>query len=211
MKLKQTVAIVDDHSLFAKSLTVLVNSFADFEVVYHAKNGKQLIDWLLVVEKIPDIILLDVNMPVFSGLKTMKYVHNHFPNLKVLALSMDNEDETIITMLRNGARGYLLKDIDPEILEKALIAVAANGFYNSNMLDYGKAHRPSVPSVKLKKREIEFLKWVCTEKTYKEIAQEMFLSPKTIDGYRENLFEKLNVKSRVGMVLFAIKNKIIKI
>ncbi|MCV6629005.1 MAG: response regulator transcription factor [Flavobacteriaceae bacterium] len=209
--MKHTVTIVDDHSLFAKSLTVLVNSFTDFRVVYHAKNGKQFLDWIAHQKNTPDIVLLDVNMPVLNGLETMSLLYEQFPNLKVLILSMDDDDETIIRMLRRGARGYLLKDIDPEILQSALLAVASNGFYNAENKNYNFRETELIPKIIFKKREIEFLKWVCTEKTYKEIAQEMFLSPKTIDGYRENLFEKLNVRSRVGLVLYAIKNKIINI
>ncbi len=210
--MKHSVVIVDDHSLFAKSLKILVDSFDDFEVVYHATNGKKLLDWLELTNQRPDVILLDINMPVLNGMDTMKVLCERFSKLKVLALSMDDEDETVIKMLRNGAKGYLLKDIDPEVLKEALSSVIHQGFYTSERITNEIFH-VAIPKteLKLKVREKEFLKWACTEKTYKEIASEMFLSPKTVDGYREALFEKCNVKSRVGLVLYAIKNNIIEI
>lgn len=211
---KHNVVIVDDHQLFAGSLEGLVNSYPNYEVAYHTLNGKELIDKLEATNRNPDLILLDINMPIMNGIETMEWLKQNRPDIKVLALSMEDDEDTIIKMLRHGAKGYLLKDIEPLVFKQALDDVMDKGFYYSDKvsntllgsLDGGNSDR-----VKLKEREIEFLKLACTEKTYKEIAGEMFLSPKTIDGYREALFEKLEVRSRIGLVLYCIKNKIYRV
>lgn len=206
-----SVAIVDDHQLFANILETLINTFENFHVLYYAKTGADFINKLKDENNIPDVVLMDINMPGMSGIDTMTVVNEKYPSVKAIALTMETDDETIVRMLQAGARGYLSKDIDPEMLKTSLREVAEKGFYYSERTRevlfssiYNK--KDSTPVV-LKEREIEFLKQVCTEKTYKEIASEMFLSPKTIDGYREALFEKLSIKSRVGLAIYAIKNK----
>jgi len=208
-----SIVIVDDHALFAQALKTLINTFDKYNVLYHVKNGEELVEKLKSPENIPDICLLDINMPVMNGIETMQWLTRHKPQIKGLALSMDDEETTVIRMLRAGAHGYLLKDINPAVLQDAFRDVLEKGFYYSDKITntvLSSLHRAEEETV-LKDREIEFLKYVCTEKTYKEIAGEMFLSPKTIDGYREALFEKLQIKSRVGLVIYAIKNKIYKV
>jgi DNA-binding NarL/FixJ family response regulator len=214
MKNNFTVVIVDDHSLFAQALENLINSFSNFKVLYHVKNGQEFIRKLADKENIPNLALIDINMPVMNGIETTQWLTKNCPSVNVIALSMDDEEQTIIRMLRAGARGYLLKDISPATLQEAFKDVIEKGFYHSNCITntvLSSLHRAKDSEYQLKDREIEFLKWVCTEKTYKEIASEMFLSPKTIDGYRESLFEKLQIKSRVGLAIYAIKNKIYKV
>lgn len=212
--MKYKVVIIDDHILFAQALQTLVNTFDNFTVLSHARNGEEFLH-LLNNNLQPDIALMDINMPVMNGIETMRWINKNKPDLKVLALSMDDDEDTIITMLRAGAKGYLLKDINPGVLEDALKEVVTKGFYYSDRITntvLRSLHQSGEQSPQhLKDREIEFLKLVCTEKTYKEIASEMILSPKTIDGYREALFEKLQVRSRVGLVLYAIKNKLFKV
>ncbi|MGS2764486.1 response regulator [Sinomicrobium sp. M5D2P9] len=212
---KNGIAIVDDHLLFAQSLTSLVTTLDKYEVLFHSLNGEDFIHKLNTLSKIPDLVLLDINMPVMDGLETMAWIKENNPALKVLALSMDDREETIIKMLRMGARGYLLKDIHPDIFEKAIEDVLAKGFYFSdritNTILDSIDRKENSSGLHLKEREVQFLKLACTERTYKEIAEDMFLSPKTIDGYREVLFEKLEVKSRIGLVLYAIKNKLIEV
>lgn len=212
---KNDIAIVDDHLLFAQSLTSLVSTFEKYNVLFHAPNGKEFITEMENRKETPDVVLLDINMPVMDGLETMAWIKEHYPDLKVLALSMDDREETIIKMLRLGARGYLLKDIHPNIFEKAIEDVLTKGFYFSdkitNTILDSIDKKDNSNELRLKDREMEFLKLACTERTYKEIADDMFLSPKTIDGYREVLFEKLEVKSRIGLVLYAIKNKLIEV
>ena len=213
--MKYSVAIVDDHILFAQALQTLVNTFDNFTVLSHARNGEELLHQLTTNAVQPDIALMDINMPVMNGIETMQWISKNKPEIKVLALSMDDDEGTIIKMLRAGAKGYLLKDINPGVLEEALKEVATKGFFYSDRITntvLKSLHQTDEHSPQhLKDREIEFLKLVCTEKTYKEIAGEMILSPKTIDGYREALFEKLQVRSRVGLVLYAIKNKLYKL
>ncbi len=212
------VAIVDDHNLFADSLKGLINNFKNFEVQYCLTNGQELIDNLTPKSDFPDIILLDINMPVMNGIQTMTWLYKNQPSLKVLALSMEDNEETIIKMLRNGAKGYLLKDIHPEELENALNQVIEKGFYYTEKVSdslISSLHLPSdeIDNSKfdLNDKEKKFLKLACTDKTYREIADVMFLSPKTIDGYRENVFKKFKVGNRIGLVLYAIKNGFIEV
>lgn len=212
MKTTNKIIIVDDHLLFSQSLKLLINSFEDFEVVNSFENGKEFINHLQEnPDTIVDLVLLDVNMPILDGLSTIKWIKENQPNLNVIALSVNNDDETIIKMITNGAKGYLLKDTTPKIFHEAIIAVIEKGFYFTELVSSILINRIDNDSKKiiLKEKELIFLKLACSEKTYKEIADEMCLSPKTIDGYRESLFEKLEIKTRIGLVLYAIKNKIV--
>ncbi len=209
--MKKTILIVDDHTLFAQSLQGLVNSFQEYEVIKVLKNGQELLDYFNANNKRPDILLLDIRMPIMDGVATMSWLKEHFPEQKTLALTMEHDEEIIIKMIRMGCRGYLLKDIEPEEFLFALESVNSSGYYFSEEIVEVMDHPSTKNYGDLTNREMEFLNHACSEKTYKEVAEEMNLSPKTIDGYRESLFSKLQVKSRVGMVLFAVKNEIVKI
>lgn len=213
-EMNKTIIIVDDHVLFAKSLLGLVNSFPGFTVIEILKNGQELIDYLQANNVQPDIILLDLKMPVLNGIETMTWLRKHLPEQKTLALSMEDDENFILKMIRLGCRGYLLKDIEPKEFLKALNAVVESGYYfNSEVSEAlnNYNHIEKIEFAPLTKREMEFLQYACSEMTYKEVADKMNLSPKTIDGYRENLFSKLHVKSRVGMVIFAIKNEMCEV
>lgn len=213
-KNKYKVAIVDDHELFASSLRTLIDSFSDFETIFHLKNGRELQKKLKISKKIPDVLLLDVNMPVMNGFETAEWLSHFYPDIRFLALTMDDDEFTVLKMLRLGAKGYLLKEMQPEDLYTALKEVIDYGYYHtarvSNILvrslnsDYHQ-------SLDLKENELTFIKFACTEMTYREIAEKMFLSPKTIDGYRQELFNRFDIKNRVGLVIFALKNNIVKI
>ncbi|WP_044399539.1 response regulator transcription factor [Lacinutrix sp. Hel_I_90] len=209
------VVIVEDHILLSQAISALVSSFEHFDVLYLCKNGKELVTKLKTPENIPDIVLMDVNMPIMNGIETTQYLKEHYPNVKVIALSVEEEEDTIIKMLRAGAKGYLLKDVEKSILETALNEVISQGYYHtkdvSNILVNTLSEEYKSSKNVLKERELEFLKLLCTELTYKEIADKMFLSPKTIDGYRDALFSKLEVKNRIGLVVYAIKHKIFKV
>src|SRR5680860_618554 len=200
------VAIVDDHTLFSKALGDLVDKFDDFEVQYFSKNGKECIDRISSSPSPPDIILMDINMPIMNGIEATQYLTDHFPDIKVVGLSMNDDVSHIIHMLRAGAKGYLVKDISPFVLERALKEVATRGFYYSenvtNSLVSSIQEKDDPDKLKFKENELIFMKLACTQKTYKEIAAEMYLSPKTIDGYREALFHRLGVRSRIGLVLY---------
>ncbi|MFM8744451.1 MAG: response regulator [Cytophagales bacterium] len=212
---KIRVGIVDDHQLFTKSLTMLINSFLRFQVVLEASNGKDLQKKLNSMSPLPQILLIDVNMPLMNGLATAEWVAKAYPSLKMVALSMNDEEETIIQMFRAGCSAYLFKDIEPTELERALDEVHAIGYFNpgSHSADYEeikeateKNHHPDF-SV----REREFLKLCCSELTYKEISQRMAISQNTVDSYRETMFKKLKVNSRTAMVLKALRKKLIKV
>ncbi|MFT3794692.1 response regulator [Flavobacterium sp.] len=207
------ITIVDDHLLFSQSLSFLIGSFKEFAVVGNYGNGKEFIQALATADPMPDIVLLDVNMPIMDGVETMKWLKANRPELKVIALSVNDDEDTIIRMITNGAKGYLLKDTHPKTLYEALLETHNKGFYYSEMVSGLLVNQLGNHGnkVTLKEREVEFIKLACTEKTYKEIASGMCLSPKTIDGYRESLFQKLEIKTRIGLVLYAIKNKIVAV
>jgi len=212
---KCRVAIVDDHLLFAESLGKLINTFSNFEVCYHAKNGKELQSMFEIADVVPQVILLDINMPVMDGYETAKWLKENHADIHVLALSMEDDESAVLKMLHNGAKGYLLKDIHPNKLEDALTETIEKGFYHSDKVASALLHAlhgsSKKDAVKFKENELIFLKLACSERTYKEIAGVMHLSPKTIDGYRQELFRKLNIKNRVGLVLYAMKNNIVQI
>jgi len=212
---KYRIIIVDDHLLFSQSLELLINSFEKLEVIRSFQNGKDFIKFQLENKHIPvDLVLMDVNMPVMNGVDTMSWIKENKPDLKVIALSVNEEEDVILKMIRLGTRGYLLKDTSPKIFEKALLMTIEQGYFFTEMVSkllVGGINKPFEEDAKtqLKGKELEFVKLACTEKTYKEIADQMNLSPKTIDGYRENVFVKIDVKNRIGLVLYAIKNKLI--
>ena len=209
---KYSVVIVDDHTLLSQAIAVMVNTFDKFKVLYTCKNGKELIEKFSESPKnIPDIVLMDINMPIMNGIETTNWITKNHPLVNVIALSVEDEEMTILKMLRVGAKGYLLKDVEKKILEHALIEVMDVGFYHSKNVANILVKSLSLSkrdSTLIKENELIFMKFACTELTYKEIADKMFLSPKTIDGYRDSLFDKLGVRNRVGLVIYAIKNKI---
>lgn len=211
--MKNKIAIVDDHTLLSQAIGNLVESFDDFETDGIFKNGQELINALNNKEINPKIILMDVNMPVLNGIETTKIVSKEFPSISILALSVDEEENTIIHMLKSGAKGYLSKDIQKDILHLALTTTLNQGFFHTqNVTDalLGSLKKKNEFD-ELKEREIEFIQLACSDLTYREIADKMFLSPKTIDNYRDAVFSKLNIKNRVGLVLFAIKSGIYQV
>ncbi|TFF37263.1 response regulator transcription factor [Mucilaginibacter psychrotolerans] len=210
MKIK--IGIADDQQLFLRSLSNLISSFNDFEVVVEALNGQELLKNLAALSTLPDIILIDVQMPVMDGPTTVREITLKHPELATVALSMKEDDHSVLSMLRAGCSAYLLKDVHPRELERALIEVRNTGYYNSDIsgVNYRRLlRRQENDEIKLTEREKTFLKLACSDFTYKEIASKMFLSEKTIDGYRESLFQKLNVKSRTGMALEAIRQNLV--
>ena len=211
------IAIVDDHTLFRNGVASLLSELTEIEVLFNAANGKEMID-KLVPDVLPQVILMDINMPVMNGYESTEWLKKHYPGVKVLALSMFEDDTPIIGMIKSGASGYLLKESGTADLVLAIQTVVNHGFYLNNLVS-GKLirsvqdDRPEVQGKvnQLSAKEIKFLELCCSELTYKEIAAAMNLSPHTIDNYREILFQKLDLKSRTGLVLFAIKNQLIKV
>ena len=208
------IVIVDDHQLFSNALKGLVSNFKEFNVLTVLNDGAEVVTYFSDKNnQVPDVVLMDIQMPRMNGIEATKWLTKKAPKVKVLALSMECEEATILAMLRAGAKGYLLKDINPAILEHAINEVHLNGFYYTENVTTTllHAHQNSYNKHKvvLKDKELTFLKFCCSEMTYKEIAEKMFLSPKTLENYRESLFEKLEVKTRIGLVLYAIKEKIV--
>jgi DNA-binding NarL/FixJ family response regulator len=208
------VAIADDQQLFLKSLSVLIENFNGIQVVAEALNGSELLNKLAGLKELPDILLVDVNMPVMDGVQTVQRVSELYPSIRCAALSIKDDDTTVISMIKAGCCSYLLKDIHPADLEKALGEIYTVGYYNADIANINY-RRLIINATKnefnISVKERAFLKLACSDLTYQQIAAEMHLSAKTIDGYRASLFEKLNVKSRVGLALEALKLKIIQI
>jgi DNA-binding NarL/FixJ family response regulator len=214
-----SVALVDDHELLRSGLAGLINSFPEFKVVFEAGNGKEFIE-KVDMQHPPEIVLLDITMPVMDGYETALWIKNKLPDTKVLVLSMLSNDMAIIRMLRNGVKGYILKESKPEIFKQALDSVKNNDFYvnelvRNKLINYvtneeGTADNTSM-LLNITEGEAQFLRWLCLDKSYKEIAQEMFVSVRTIDSHRDNLFKKLEINTRVGLVVFAIKHGIVNI
>jgi DNA-binding NarL/FixJ family response regulator len=214
---KKTIVIVDDHVLVAKAIASLIDQMERYEVVYEAENGLQFVEWLKKRKQMPDIVLLDINMPKMNGYETAAWLKGNRPEILAIALTMFNDEPSIINMIKAGVSGYLLKDIHPVELERALDFVVEKGFYYSEWVanrlvrSFTDDNSPGQLNAKLTDKERHFLNLVCSEMTYKEIAHEMGLSTRTVEGYRDHLFTKLNVKSRVGLVLYAIKTQLFQV
>jgi DNA-binding NarL/FixJ family response regulator len=212
---KISIGIADDQQLFVKSVSMLINTFDDFSIVTDGLNGKELMQKLANADTLPDIILLDVNMPVMDGVETAQAITKQYPLIKLVALTIREDDTTIISMIKAGCCAYLLKDIHPDELEKALKAIHDTGYYNADVanINYRRllVYQQKKDAQKLTKKELEFIKLACSELTYKQIAAQLHLAERTIDGYRESVFEKLNVQSRVGMALEAIRTGLVTI
>jgi DNA-binding NarL/FixJ family response regulator len=217
----QTVklVLVDDHKLFRRGLISLIEMVSkDYVILFEAASGEEL-QRKIDKSNTPDIVLMDVNMPGMDGFACMQWLKDNYPDVKVLVVSMIEKEETIVRMLKLGARGYLCKDVEPQELGEALQAVATKGFYYTDFITGKLVHSlqtdrldaQMVSASLMNDREKEFIQLACSEMTYNEIAGKMFLSPKTIDGYRNSLFEKLKVRSRVGLVLYAIRNRIVRV
>jgi DNA-binding NarL/FixJ family response regulator len=210
--MKNSIVIVDDHILIAKALSGIISNYEAFEVSFECENGRELIEKLKSKINIPAIILLDISMPIMDGFETALWLKENHPEIKIMALSMQDDDQSVIKMIKNGAHGYLLKNTNPVVLEKALIKLMSDGFYYPewaskivfSSLNHQSQSNECIP--KLSDREKEFLKYSTSEMNYKEIAEKMFCSPRTVENYRDNLFEKLDLKSRVGLAVFALKN-----
>lgn len=211
MKIK--IGLIDDHTLFLKSLSSLIATMEEIEVVLEAINGEELIKKINGTAFLPDILLIDVDMPVMNGVQTAAWVRAHFPQVHMVALSMKDEDKAIIHMIQAGCCAYLLKDIHPFELERALKEIQEKGFYNSDVKQRNYARLISGAKEKitlqLTENELQFLQLACSDLTYKQIADKMHKAERTVDGYRERLFDKLQVQSRVGMVLEAIHQKLV--
>ena len=220
--LNMRLALVDDHKLFRKGMLSLIERVCgNCLISFEADNGLDLQQKINATNQ-PDIILMDINMPGMDGFEAVEWLNINFPLVKTLVVSMVEKEESIVKMLKLGVKGYLSKDVEPNVLGEALTAIMNKGFYYTDFitgklvhaLQNGNGNNASQNGglhESLSAREMEFLQWACSELTYNEIAAKMFLSPKTIDGYRNACFEKLHVKSRVGIAMYAVKHGLIKV
>ncbi len=206
------IVLVDDHRLFRSGIASLIQSMQGYTVMYEASNGVELSNKLTPKTR-PDIILLDINMPQMNGMDTAKWLKDNHPDVKVIVLSMFEDADKVLAMLKLGVKGYLLKDSEPAEFAQALNRVANNEVYYPPFVTRHLVHsfNNEPDKIKLNQRELEFLRLAGSELTYKEIADQMCVSARTVDGYRDQLFDKLQIKSRVGLVLYAIKNKLIEV
>jgi len=207
------IALADDHAILRKGVAEILSKFDNMSVTLEAGNGKELLAKMETAAIIPDVCIVDINMPEMNGYETAAEIKKRWPQVKILALSMYDTELNVIKMLRNGANGYILKDSDPEELRFAISEVYRHGFYHSELVTGRMLHiihdSENRVNVEMNDRESQFLKLCCTELTYKEIADQMYLSPRTIDGYREALFKKLNITTRTGLAMYAIKSGIV--
>jgi len=220
-------AIIDDHQLFRSGVRMALKNSEYLQLQFEAESGKKLVDRLthLKQEDIPDVITLDIQMPEMDGLEALDWLKLHMPQIKVLMLTMHNSPEMILQSIKAGANGFLTKNASSEEIINAIVSIYQTGFYcsprvgevlfseihNGNFLFKRLVRDPNIARVweSLSERERTFVLYACTELTYQEIALKMGLSPKTIDGYRDKVFESFNVKTRVGIVLFAIHHQLI--
>ncbi len=209
--MKYSVVIVDDHVLIANALKSIISKFQQFEVSYICENGLEFQEEIKT-RKLPDLVLLDISMPIMNGFETAKWLKESYPDILIMALSMEDDEQSLIKMIKNGAKGYMLKNIHPGELEKGLNRLVEKGHFFPDWATSKVFTSISDDTInvdlknKLSEREIEFLKYTTSEMTYKEISEKMFCSPRTIENYRDSLFEKLELKSRVGLAVYALKN-----
>jgi DNA-binding NarL/FixJ family response regulator len=208
---KKSIGLADDHKLLRSALASMINSFGDYEVILEASNGIELLDKLNAIK--PHIILLDFNMPEMNGLEAAVELKVKHPDIHVLMLSMFDTELMLIKLLQAGVKGFMKKDVHPSEMLYAINSVHENGFYYSAQTSSKLAglfrdndNNPTLNKILMSETEIEFLKLSCTEMTYKEIASAMKINPRSIDGIRDTLFTRLDIKSRVGLAMYAIKH-----
>jgi two-component system, NarL family, invasion response regulator UvrY len=213
-----TVILADDHILLRDALGNLINSFEQFTVTQLCANGQELIQ--AITEKgVPDIIIVDLNMPILDGYKTTEWLAKKHPACKILILTMYDSDIALIRLLQLGVRGFLKKDIHPNELLHAIKTVVEDGYYYPTatgnkmaaLFAKDKYNQFNFEKSNLSATEIEFIQLASSDKTYKEIAMEMKISTRNVDNLRDTLFEKLSIKSRVSLAIFAIKNGLVNL
>lgn len=214
---KIRIALVDDHKLIRAGMRVLLEQMDDFKIVIEAANGEELLNRLPKTRV--DVVLLDIDMPVLDGIETTKILQEKFPRIKIIMLSLHDEDRFIIHLMELGASGYLLKDAEPEEVEKAIRTVnGGERYFNDtvNKVMFRKATNKTVRNAKtfnqkvdLSEREISILSLICEGLTNAQIAEEINLSQRTIEGYRLKMLNKLEVKNTAGLVAYAIKNYLV--
>ena len=210
------VAIADDHKIFRKGVILSLRPYHNIKFVLEAENGEELIQG--VASANPDVILMDLKMPVKDGIEATKYLNKHYPAIRILILTMYEDERFVGHLMDSGANGYLLKSTDPEEIKRAITDVMRTGFYLNNFVNrvlikknYARQKfNPNLNSeVIISDREKEVLSLVCMEYTAQEIAQKMDISSRTVEAIKDRLMERFGVKNSVGLVFFAMKNSLI--
>lgn len=211
------IAVVDDHGLYRQGLINLIHALSqDFNVTMQASNGREFLDSLASGQH-PDIALVDIDMPIMNGFETAERLKKHYPQIHILIITMSDDEQSLVKMLKLGVKGFLSKDVDPDELKKAIITVSRGELHDDTRLSERMIHAlqnepiTPLPTVHFPEKELEFVKLCCTEMTYKEIASTLNVSPKTVDGYRASAFDRIGTKSRVGVVMYALKHRIVQI
>ncbi|MBN8836674.1 MAG: response regulator transcription factor [Sphingobacteriia bacterium] len=203
--------LIDDHAMFRKALANYIAAYDEFTVIFEAGSGKELMQYFKT-GKIPDIILLDIKMPDMDGFAVAEWLKKNYPQIKVLAISSDDDGVSISKIIRSGAKGFLSKNLEPDDLYQALKSLLKGNYYlpQTHLNDMVEAMHSNkdlaATDYSFSQNEREFLKWACTDLSYKEIAEKMFVSARTVEDYRDSLYKKLNVHSRQELAIFAVKN-----
>jgi DNA-binding NarL/FixJ family response regulator len=220
-KTKKRLAVVDDHYLFRQGLISLLDEFKEFEVMMEASNGKDLLDQMKEASQkkkpLPEIILLDIQMPVMDGIDTTVRLRKRYPKTKIIILTMHDETEMIVHLIEKGANGFLPKNEDIERVVDAIYSVMEIGYYFndrvSKALVKGLVNTekilPTFCSANLTEQDLSIMTLICKEFTNKEIAERLQLSPRTVDGYRVSIMKKIGAKNTAGIVMYAVKNNIV--
>jgi DNA-binding NarL/FixJ family response regulator len=210
------VAIADDHKIFRKGVILSLRQYTNIKFILEADNGEDLIQNISAY--LPDVILMDLKMPVKDGIETTKYINKHFPSVRIIILTMYEDERFVGHLMDSGANGYLLKSTDATEIKKAIIDVMRTGFYLNNFVNkvlikknYAKQKfNPNLNSeIVISEREKEVLTLVCMEYTAQEIAQKMDISARTVEAIKDRLMERFSVKNSVGLVFYAMKNSLI--
>ncbi len=210
------VAIADDHKIFRKGVILSLRSFTNIKFILEAENGIELLEGLKKEE--PDIVLMDLRMPLKDGIETTKIISKQYPNIKVIILSMYEDERFVFHLMENGANGYLLKNVDPQEIRRAIMDVYEKGFYLNNfvtriLLNRSHARQKVIPSlnseITLSDKEKDVLRFICMEFTAAEIAQKMEISARTVEAIKDRLMDRFGSKNTAGLVFFAVKNHLI--
>jgi len=208
------VAIAENQTAFREAMIFTISHFNGYCIDIEATNGSELIDKIGVAEILPDICIMDVNMPIMDAYTALPVLKKRWPQVKVLILSMHNNDYAIKSMLLQGASGYLSKDASLNEIYKALNSVYELGYYHSENAPsdlFDKVTKGKINIPEISGREKDVLRLLCKNYTYKEIAEELYISVRTVDSHRDHLFSKLNIKSKEGLILFALQTGIVSI
>lgn len=217
MKYSIRLIIADDHEIFRDGLALMLSRQKDITLIAQAGDGKELLE--LTELHNPDVIITDIKMPVMDGIQASKHILQKFPDIKIIALSMFDEESLIVDMLEAGAKGYLLKNADKQEILDAIETVYEDKTYychhtsarltnmivRSNFNPYKKKE-----PVSFNDRELEIIKLICQQNSSKEISDKLFLSSRTVEGYRTKILEKMNARNTVGVVVYALKHNLIE-